>query len=145
MKKNPYYILMLLLLALASCKKDYPTYEVGPKLQIVFDDAIDKVTADYKIGTTLSLKIAATGATSVTINTAYTTGTVKTVNLGTFPVTNGVVTISIPANSLRAAADGTPIGAGATSTRAANTYTLTVDATDGTITERRYYTAVLVQ
>lgn len=157
MKKNPYHILLLLLTiwSLASCKKDYPTNEVGPKVQIVFDDAIDKVTSDYKVGSTLTLKVAATGATSINITTTYTTGTARTANLGTFPVNNGVATVTIPANSLRAAADGTPAGAGtvlptpttpaSALTRANNTYTLLVDATDGTNTDRRIYTAVLVQ
>ena len=49
MKKNPLSLLLLLLsvLTLASCKKTETDYNVGPKLQIVFDNDIDKVTADY--------------------------------------------------------------------------------------------------
>lgn len=147
MKKNPYFLLLLLLttLVLGSCKKDDPSLQVIPTTPIVFDDAVDKITADYKIGSTLNLKVAAPNATSISIITTYTTGTTKTANLGSFPVSGGVANVSIPANSLRAAADGTPVGATTTATRAANTYTLTVDATDGTNTSRRFYTAVLVQ
>jgi hypothetical protein len=157
MKKNSYcvFLLLLTLWTLASCKKDYPTNEVGPKLQIVFDDAIDKVTSDYKLNSTMTLKVAATGATSINITTTYTTGTARTANLGIFPVTDGIATVTIPTNRLRASADGNPVGAGtvlptpttpsSALTRANNTYTLLVDATDGTNTDRRIYTAVLVQ
>ncbi|OGX82376.1 hypothetical protein [Hymenobacter glacialis] len=159
MKKSSFNLLFLLLalFTLASCEKDEPNLNVGPKMSIVFDDAIDKTTADYKIGSTLTLKIRAEGASTVSIITNYTTGTVRTANLGTFPVTNGVATVTIPANSLRAAADGAPVGARATAdgapvgapataaTRPANTYTLTVDATGNGVTERRFFTAVLVQ
>lgn len=149
MKKYSLNLLFLLLsvLSLASCKEDELDLDVGPQLQIVFDDKIDKVTADYKIGSTLNLKVAADGASSITISSGYTAGTAKSVNLGTFPVTNGVATVSIPANSLRATADGAPVGAGSApvSTRAANTYTLTVDATGNGVTDRRFFTAVLVQ
>ncbi|OGX88771.1 hypothetical protein BEN47_08485 [Hymenobacter lapidarius] len=148
MKKSSLNLLFLLLalFTLASCEKDEPNLNVGPKMNIVFDDAIDKTTADYKIGSTLTLKISAPGASTVSIVTNYTTGTVRTANLGTFPVTNGVATVTIPANSLRASADGAPVGATATaSTRPANTYTLTVDATGNGVTERRFFTAVLVQ
>lgn len=149
MKKNTLALLLFLLtaLCLTGCKDDETNYDVGPKLQIVFDDNIDKVTADYKTGSTLALKVAATGASTVTIVTNYSTGTVRTVSLGSFPVVDGVASVSIPANSLRATADGIPIGAGSTpvSSRAANTYTLTVDATSGDTTERRFFAAVLVQ
>ena len=149
MKKNTYSLLLLLLtlFTLASCKKEETNFNVGPKINIVFDDAIDKVTADYKVGSTLTLKIAADGASSISIVSTYPTGTARTTNLGTFAVTNGVATVSIPANSLRATADGTPIGAGATpvSSRAANTYVLAVDATGNGVTERRFFTAILVQ
>jgi len=150
MKKNPYLLLWLLLttLSLASCKKDEPSLQVTPTTSIVFDDSVDKITADYKIGSTLTLKVAAPNATSISIITTYTTGTVRTVNLGSFPVAGGVANVAIPANSLRAAADGTPVGApsGATAAvRTANTYTFTVDATDGMSTSRRFYSAVLVQ
>lgn len=149
MKKNIVALLFILVaaLTLASCKKTETKYDVGPKLQIVFDDNVDKITADYKVGTTLALKVSAAGASTVSIVSTYTTGTVKTANLGNFPVVDGVALVSIPANSLRAAADGAPVGAGSTpvSSRAANTYTLTVDATAGDISERRFFTAVLVQ
>lgn len=150
MKKNLYSLLFLLLatLSLASCKKDEPSLQVTPTTPIVFDDSVDKITADYKVGSTLTLKVAAPNATSISIVTTYTTGTVRTANLGSFPVTNGVATVTIPANNLRASADGTPVGAPSTATavvRTANTYTLTVDATDGTSTSRRFYAAVLVQ
>ncbi|GAB3637133.1 hypothetical protein GCM10027422_27230 [Hymenobacter arcticus] len=121
----------------------------------MFDDAIDKVTSDYKMGSTLTLKVATTGTASINITTTYTTGTARTNNLGAFPVTNGVATVTIPANSLRATADGSPAGTGtvlptpttpaSALTRTNNTYSLLVDATDGTNTERRVYTAVLVQ
>jgi hypothetical protein len=148
MKKTSFNLLFLLLtlFTLASCEKDEPNFNVGPKFNIVFDDAIDKVTADYKVGSTMTLKISAEGASTVSIVSNYSTGTVRTANLGSFPVTNGVATVTIPANSLRAAADGTPVGATATaSTRPGNTYTLTVDASGGGNTERRFFTAVLVQ
>ena len=149
MKKNSYTWLILLLISwsLASCKKDEPKLDVEPKLQIVFDDAIDKVTADYKVGSMLTLKINANGASTVNIVSNYATGTAKTANLGSFPVTNGVATVVIPANSLRASGDGAPVGAGSTpvSSRAANTYTLTVEAVAGDVKERRFFTAVLVQ
>ena len=149
MKKNPLLLLLLLLsmLTFASCKKTEMDYNVGPKLQIVFDNNIDKVTADYKVGSTLSLRVAAAGASSVSIVTTYATGTTRKANLGSFPVIDGVATVSIPANTLRAAGDGTPIGAGTApvSSRAANTYALTVDATGNGTTERRFFNAVLVQ
>lgn len=148
MKKNSLSLLLLLLsvLTFASCKKTETDYNVGPKLQIVFDNNIDKVTADYKVGSTFTLLIAATGATSVSIVTTYTTGTVKTANLGSFPVVDGVATVSVPANSLRAAGDGAPAGAVATApSRTANTYALAVDATGNGTTERRLFNAVLVQ
>ncbi len=154
MKKTSFNLLFLLLtlVTLASCKKEEPNFNISPKINIVFDDAIDKTTADYKIGSTMTLKISAEGASTVSIVSNYTVrvGTndvPKTVNLGSFPVTNGVATVTIPANSLRAAADGAPIGAGTApaSTRAANTYTLTVEAMGGGNTERRFFTAVLVR
>ena len=149
MKKNPLSLLLLLLsvLTLASCKKTETDYNVGPKLQIVFDNDIDKVTADYKVGSTLSLRVAAAGATSVSIVTTYTSGTTRTVNLGNIPVVDGVATVSVPANNLRATGDGLPVGAGNSpvSSRAANTYTLIVDATGNGTTERRFFSAVLVQ
>lgn len=149
MKKNIVALLFLLVaaLTLASCKKTKTNYDVGPKLQIVFDDNIDKVTADYRVGTTLALKISAPGANTVNIVSNYATGTVRTTNLNSFPVVDGVASVNIPANSLRATADGVPVGAGSmpVSSRAANTYTLTVDAVAGDVTERRFFTAVLVQ
>ena len=149
MKKNPLSLLLLLLsvLTLASCKKTETDYNVGPKLQIVFDNDIDKVTADYKVGSTLSLRVAAAGATSVSIVTTYTSGTTRTVNLGNIQVVDGVATVSVQANSLRATGDGLPVGAGSSpvSSRAANTYTLIVDATGNGTTERRFFSAVLVQ
>lgn len=148
MKKNPLSLLLLLLsvLTFASCKKTETDYNVGPKLQIVFDNDIDKVTADYKVGSTFTLRVAAAGASSISIVTTYSTGTAGTANLGSFPVTDGVATVSIPANSLRAAGDGAPAGAGTTAaSRTANTYTLAVDATGNGNTERRLFNAVLVQ
>lgn len=143
--------------ALTGCKKSETNYNVGPKLVIIFDDLIDKVTADYRVGSTLVLKVSVPGANTINIVSNYTTGTVKTANLSSVPVTDGVATISIPANSLRAAADGTPLGAGtapnplppgtttSSYSRASNTYTLSVDAVAGDVTERRNFTAVLVQ
>jgi len=149
MKKTPLSLLLLLLLSVltfASCKKTETDYNVGPKLQIVFDNDIDKVTADYKVGSTLSLRVAAAGATSVSIVTTYSSGTARTANLGSFPVVDGVATVSVPANSLRATGDGLPVGANTTPvSRAANTYTLIVDATGNGTTERRFFSAVLVQ
>ena len=154
MKKSAYLLFWLFaVVSLASCKKSYPDYQVMPTTSIVFDDLVDKTTADYKIGSTLTLKISAPGTTSVSIISSYpvtASGTTTTVsqNLGTFQTTNGVVSLSIPANSLRATANGTPVGAPAgasAAVRTANTYTLTVDAADGTNTSRRFYTAVLVQ
>jgi len=149
MKKNTYSLLLLLLtlFTLASCKKDEPNLNAAPKINIVFDDAIDKVTADYKVGSQLVLKIAADGASSISIVSTYATGTARTTTLGPYAVVNGVATVSIPANSLRAMVDGTPIGAGTApvSSRAANTYTLAVDATGNGVTERRFFAAVLVQ
>ena len=149
MKKNSSSLLLLLLsvLTFASCKKTETNYNVEPKLQIVFDNDIDKVTADYKVGSTLTLRVAAAGASSVNIVTTYSTGTARTANLGIFPVADGVATVTVQANSLRAAGDGIPIGAGAApvSSRAVNTYALAVDATGNGTTERRFFNAVLVQ
>ncbi len=149
MKKISFNLLFLLLtlVTLVGCEKEEPNFNIGPKFNIVFDDAIDKTTADYKVGSTITLKVGAVGASTVNILSTYTTGTVRMVNLGSFPVTNGVATVTIPANSLRADADGVPIGAGTApaSTRGNNTYTLTVDAAGGGDTERRFFTAVLVQ
>lgn len=159
MKKNTYHLLLLVitLWAMTSCKKTEQNFNVGPKLVIIFDDLIDKVTADYKVGSTFTLKVGAQGANSINVVSSYPTGTVRTVNLGSFPVTNGVATISIPASMLRATADGNPVGAGTAPTplpagvaataytRANNTYTLTIDAVAGGVTERRIYNAVLVQ
>lgn len=151
-------ILFAALLTLAGCKKAEPDFKLTPKLGMIFDDNIDKVGADYKIGSTLVLKVAASGASTVKIVSNYNVGAnAKTADLGSFPVTNGVATVSIPANSLRASADGATVGAGtaptplpvgttaASYTRANNTYTLAVDAISGSATERRFYTAVLVQ
>ena len=159
MKKLTLNLLVLFaaLLTLAGCKKAEPDFKLTPKLGIIFDDNIDKVGADYKIGSMLVLKVSVSGASTINIVSTYTTGTAKTTNLGSFPVTNGVATVSIPANSLRASADGAPVGVGpapnplppgttaASYTRANNTYTLAVDAISGSVTERRFYTAVLVQ
>ncbi|HEX8350331.1 MAG TPA: hypothetical protein VF598_10245 [Hymenobacter sp.] len=150
MKKNIIALLLCLTgaLTVSSCKKSEANYDVGPQLQIVFDDNIDKVTADYQVGTTLNLKVAAEGANTISIVSTYPTGTVRTANLGTFPVVNGVALVSVQVNSLRATGDGAPIGAGTVppvSSRAANTYTLAVDATAGAVTERRFFTAVLVR
>ena len=138
--------MLLSVLTFASCKKTETDYNVGPKLQIVFDNDIDKVTADYKVGSTLSLRVAAAGATSISIVTTYSSGTARTANLGSFAVVDGVATVSVPANSVRATGDGLPVGANTTPvSRAANTYTLIVDATGNGTTERRFFSAVLVQ
>ncbi|WP_035565602.1 hypothetical protein [Hymenobacter sp. IS2118] len=149
MKKISLNLLLLLLsiVTLSSCEKEEPNFNVGSKFSIIFDDAINKTTADYIVGSTITLKVGAAGASTVNVISNYTTGTVRTVNLGSFPVTNGVATITIPANSLRADADGAPIGAGTApaSSRGANTYTLTVEAVGGGTTERRFFTAVLVR
>ena len=154
MKKNTHNLLLLLLalFTLVSCKKEEPNFNVGPKINIVFDDKIDKVTADYKIGSTLVLQVAAPGANTLAIVSNYNVNingvnTPKRVNLGSFPVVNGVATVSIPANSLRATADGAPIGAGTApvSLRVDNTYSLAVDATSNETTERRFFNAVLIR
>ena len=152
------FVLFVALLALAGCKKAEPDFRLTPKLGIIFDDNIDKVTADYKIGSMLVLKISASDATTIKIVSNYTVGAnTKTADLGSFSVTNGVATVSILANRLRASADGEAVGAGlapsplpagttaASYTRANNTYTLAVDAIAGSVSERRFYTAVLVQ
>lgn len=162
MKKNPLSLLLLLMsvLTFASCKKTETNYNVGPKLLIVFDDDIDKVTADYKRASSLNLKVGFNASVStVRITSTYSVldGTVikpRSLDLGLFPVNAGVVMLTIPVVGLRAAADGPLVGAGPTPaglntalyTRSINSYALAVDATtaDGN-TDRRFFTVVATQ
>lgn len=158
MKKSSYLLVGLFaLLSLASCKKSYPDFQITPDTSIVFDDFIDKATDSYPVGSTLNLKVAAPGTTRVSFISTYpvtrtvanvTTTTMVSVDLGSLPMTNGVATLTMPVNNLRAAANGVPVGAPANASaavRAANTYTLTVDVTDGTNTYRRFYSALLLR
>ena len=121
-----------------------------PKSSIIFDDNVDKISADYKKGTNINLKIGvAGGTTAVRVTSTYNVGAApKSKDLGTLSVANGAAVLNIPVADLRNAADGPVIGAGTapSSTRPDNTYTLIVEANNsGGSTERRYYTAVLVQ
>ncbi|UOG73900.1 hypothetical protein MTX78_17480 [Hymenobacter tibetensis] len=131
MKKFIYNILLLLVtvVALASCEKEEENFRVTPQTQIVFDDNIDKITASYRSTGNVVLKIAAPGATSVRVTSTYTGGSVV---LGNLPVTDGFVTLSVPATSVRAS--GTLVGS----------YSFRVDATlpDGSI-ETRFFTAAI--
>ncbi|QIL75699.1 MULTISPECIES: hypothetical protein [Hymenobacter] len=145
MKRTIYHLLLLLVTAitLASCEKEEENFRVTPPTQIIFDDFIDKNTADYKVTGNIDLKISAPGASTVRILSTYTGGSK---DLGTLAIANGSATLSIPARSVRTT--GTVVGAGSnpTSTRAANTYTFKVDATmpDASVATR-YFTAVIVQ
>lgn len=149
--------------SLGSCKKDETNYNITPKSQIIFDNDIDKVTADYQKSTTLNLRIGINGsANSVRITSTYSVivgneTRPRSLDLGVFPVNAGVVMLSIPVTGLRAAADGVLVGAGPTPTtpaglnpalysRATNSYALVVDATapDGGA-DRRFYTVVATQ
>ena len=170
---NKIFSAVLLLLvattSLSSCKKDEKDFNVVPKSSIVFDGAVDKITAEYPKGGNIVLKVGVSGAaTGVRIASTYTAGGVaKRVELGPgpnftpgiFPVSGGAATISIPTSSLRAGADGPINGAASATTpapsplppgttagsfsRAANTYVLVVEAVapDGS-TERRFLTVV---
>ena len=159
--------LLLLLLAtasLSSCKKEEPNFNVAPKSLIIFDDNIDKVTADFKIADNVTLKVSVAGSVSTiriasTYNDVRVAGvtTPKRFDLAPVSVSNGVATINIPTSALRAPGDGPvigvrpapapplPMGVSADSyTRAGNTYTLIIDAVaaDGS-SERRFFTVVI--
>ncbi|WP_310393264.1 hypothetical protein [Hymenobacter sp.] len=158
---HPLLLLSLVAASLVGCEKDEPNFNVAPKSQIVFDDNIDKTGAEYQRTGTLNLKIAVSGAaTQVRIESRYsvvTPGvlTPKSFEVGVFPVTDGVASISIPTTSIRAATDGPAVGAGATpagslnpdeNTRPNNTYTLVVDAiTPSAESERRFFAAVILR
>ncbi|SHJ12613.1 hypothetical protein SAMN02745146_2363 [Hymenobacter daecheongensis DSM 21074] len=151
MKKtlSHFLLLFVVVLLMAGCKKDEPEYTVAPKSSIIFDDNIDKVTADYKKAGNLVLKVGINGpATSVRITSSYSVGsTPKTKDLNSFPVVDGAATVNIPAVSVRNTADGELVGATSNATtRPPNTYVLIVDAVnpDGS-TDRRYFTTVIVQ
>ncbi|SMB97299.1 hypothetical protein SAMN00120144_0346 [Hymenobacter roseosalivarius DSM 11622] len=144
MKKIIYHVLLLLVAAmtLASCKKEEENFRIIPQTPIIFDDNINKITADYPLNSNIVLKISAAGASSVTVTNL--TGGTKV--LGTLPIVDGTATLSVPANSIRAT--GTVVGAGTSpaSSRAANTFNFKVDATlAGGTTATRYYTAVIVR
>ena len=162
MKKNPLSLLLLLtsVLTFAGCKKTETNYNVEPKLLITFDDNIDKVTADFQRLRLLNIKV----GFNASVSTVRVTSTYqvfvgsdlkpRSLDLGVFPVNAGVVTITNPVLGLRAAADGTLVGAGATPTgmnpalynRSINSYALAIDATtpDGN-TSRRFFTVVATQ
>ncbi|PJJ58850.1 hypothetical protein [Hymenobacter chitinivorans] len=147
MKKTfPYFLLLFMALVLAGCKEDDPQYTITPKSQIIFDDNIDKVTADYKKAGNLSLKVSIVGsATSVRIESSYSVaGAAKTKLVGTFPVTDGVASVNVPSSTL---SDTEIVGATSNATtRPANTFTLAVDAINPDAnSDRRYFTAVVVQ
>ncbi|TGE19252.1 hypothetical protein [Hymenobacter elongatus] len=136
---------------LAGCKEDEPDFNVTPKSSIVFDDNIDKATADFKLADNVAIRVGIIGsATSVRVTSNYSVGTTaKTKDLGTVAVSNGVAVFSVPSNSLRNSADGAIVGASdvaPTSSRPANTYNLAVDAfnPDGS-SERRFFSAVIVR
>lgn len=155
-------MLLLAVTSLSSCKEEEANLGITPKSSIVFDDAVDKTTADYRRGGDLNLKVGIVGAaTNVRLTSRYTAGGVaKSVDLGTFPVSGGAATINIPASRVRAAADGPIVGASTTANptpnplpagttaasfnRANNTYVLLVEAInpDGS-TERRFFNAVI--
>ena len=161
MKKtlSHFFPLVVAAVLLAGCKKDGPDFNVVPKSVIIFDDTIDKASADFAKNGNVTLKIGVTGpATSVKVTSTYAVGPdTKTKDLGTLQLVNGAAMLSVPVASLRNAADGAIIGvgtapnplpAGTTATsysRAGNTYALIVDAVDGGSSDRRYFSAVIVQ
>ncbi len=151
MKKTLSHFLLLFaaIMLSASCKKNQQDFDVVPKSSIIFDDNVDKISADYKKGANINLKIGVVGTTTVRVTSTYNVGAApKSKDLGILSVANGAAVLNIPVADLRNAADGPVIGAGTApaSTRPDNTYTLVVEANNaGGSTERRYYTAILVQ
>ncbi|WP_426490371.1 hypothetical protein [Hymenobacter sp. 102] len=149
---NKVFRLAMWLLAatpLMSCEKDEPVNMIMPKANIIFDDNIEKISADYKVNQPIVLKISVGDqAASVNITSNYVVGTATKSKAFALPVSNGAATLSVAANDLRNSGDGAVIGAGSApaSSRAANTFTLKVDAIlrDGS-TESRFYTLVVVQ
>ncbi|UOR03850.1 hypothetical protein MUN82_12925 [Hymenobacter aerilatus] len=152
--KQPFYTIFFLLFAaltmLTSCEKDDVLDNmVIPQTTITFDDNIDKITADYKVNSTLTLKISGLNtATSVQVTSRYTaSGATKTKEVATLIPTNGVATLSVPVSALRNTADGAITGATTTTaSRTSNTYSLIVKATlPNNITEQRIFSAIIVQ
>lgn len=154
MKRPLHTFFLFLITALAlltGCDKDNDVLDdmIMPQTAITFDDNINKISADYKLNTTLALKISGLGpATSVQVTSRYSVSSVaKTKEVATLTPTNGVATLSVPVSTLRAAADGAIPGAtGTAASRTSNTYTLVVKAIlpDNT-TEQRLFSAVVVQ
>ncbi|GAA4346610.1 hypothetical protein GCM10023185_01080 [Hymenobacter saemangeumensis] len=147
---RPLLILLVAVASLTGCKKKETDFNVMPKSQIIFDDQVDKITADYRKTGNLTLKVGVVGAaTSVRVTSTYSVGGVaRRVDLGTFPVNGGAAQVNVPATAVRAAADGAVVGAGTmpASSRAANTYILEVDAINpDNSTERRFFSAVITQ
>ncbi|GGG51871.1 hypothetical protein GCM10011378_30140 [Hymenobacter glacieicola] len=132
-----------------SCEKDDEVVMVMPKANIVFDDNIEKISADYKVNQPITLKIrVGNEATSVRVISNYTVAAGAKTKEFTLPVTNGVATFTVAANDLRNTSDGAVVGAGTApaSTRAANTFNLRVDALlAGGAYESRFYTLTVVQ
>lgn len=148
-------ILFAATLSLSSCEKEEPNFRVTSKAQIIFDDNIEKISADFSKAGNIALKISADGANSVRVTSLYSASGAKSKDLGTFAVTDGAASFNVPAVSVRNAADGAVLGASAAATtnptlpassRGDNTYSLKVDAIlpDGGV-ETRYFTAVIVR
>lgn len=152
--KRPFHAIFLFFVAaltlLTSCEKDDVLDDmIIPQTNITFDDNINKTTADYKLNSTLTLKVSGLNdATSVQVTSRYTvSGTTKSKEVATLTPSDGVATLSVPVSSLRNTADGAITGAGTTAaSRTSNTYNLVVKATlpDNT-TEQRIFFAVIVQ
>lgn len=144
MKKIVSHLLLLLVavVALASCEKDEPDFRVMPLTQIIFNENIETITADYSVTGNIVLRISAVGASSVTVTNL--TGGPKV--LGTLPVVDGVATLTVPTNSIRSTGTVAAATGATAAARNAATYSFKVDATqaDGTLATR-YFSAVVVR
>jgi uncharacterized lipoprotein YajG len=145
MKKIISHLLLLLVavVALASCKKEEEDFRFRPQTQIIFNDNIENITADYSVAGNIVLKITATGASSVTVTNL--TGGPKV--LGTLPIgADGSATLTVRTNTIRNTGTVTAATGTTAAARNAATYSLKVDATqaDGTLATR-YFSAVVVQ
>lgn len=143
MKKIMYNLLLLLatVAALSSCEKEEEDFRVITQTQIIFNDNIETLTADYPLSGNIVLQISAAGASSVTVTNL--TGGPKV--LGTLPVVDGVATLNVPTNSIRSTGTVAAATGATAAARAAATYSFKVDATqaDGTLATR-YFSAVVV-
>ncbi|GAA4016095.1 hypothetical protein GCM10022408_31940 [Hymenobacter fastidiosus] len=151
--KSLFNFLLLLLAAtftLSSCEQEETNFRVTPKTQIIFFDNIDVNTADFQKANNLNLKVTANGASSVRVTSLYNVGVAaRTKDVGTFSVSGGSAIVTAPSVAVRNTADGDIPGfstVAPVSSRAANTYTLKVDAifADGSV-ETRFLAAVIIR